>query len=137
MPLYDEDFLRIETMLGALAAQIGASSVMDIEDYVEPERGREGVQRPLPLRQRVVAEVKALERHLALLDRATYLETLETIRGNYLKGSAPVELQPLPGGVKIAFEADSGFEPLDLGELPDLDRARATLAHLAGQLAEN
>lgn len=140
----DEDFLRIEAALRRLAELVGAGDVMDPRHYRDPADlppGRDGKPergRPFSPRERLVAEVKALERHLALLDRNTYEKTLAMMRDAVANADSLAASGSLPEEAVIEMDDERarGVRALFFSELPDLGEARHLLRGLAAGLAE-
>lgn len=138
----DEELLRVEAALRRLADMVGAGDIMEPQHYrdglLETALTGESVDRPFSLRRRVVAEVKALERHLALLDRDTYEKSLGIIREVAGRTIGPEEKVMLPDDVVIEIENETarGIRTIHFSELPLLDEARHILRQLAAGIAE-
>ena len=140
----EDDFRAVEAQLAVLAAAIGAPPVMDVRNYRVPiERGaprdKDGrADRPMPIRERVVAEIKALERHVALLDYKTYKNAMGRIDFVLRAGSDRALRPTIPEEAVIQLDSPSGEpgETLRLATLPDLRAVREALLVLAESLNE-
>lgn len=141
----DEEFLVIEAKLDELARAVGASAVMDRRHYRKPiedpvTREREGrADRPLGPRERVIEEIKALERHLALFDSATYQDAMNRIAFTLREAAPDRRLPNIPQGARIELDTVDGASTatVSLTSLPDLSAARKSLFLLAVALRES
>jgi hypothetical protein len=142
----DEDFLELESSLRFLAASIGASEVMNPRHYYKPisrgaERDEEGrAMRPLNPRDRVIAEIEALDRHLSLFDVETYHDAMKHIQSVVVRDVDATGLRyGWPAGAVIEFDDPTGTRTsrFEFETLPDLSEIRFALKDLASNLRDS
>lgn len=139
----DEDYLRIEAKLGELAALVGAPEIMDRRCYRRPaDRDRtEGEIDEISFspRERIFAEIEALERHLVLLDRQTYVAAMENINLALSFSATDAGDARAPDTAIIDLDGDGETDgvTIDLADLPNLREVRRMLRELSLGLKES
>lgn len=122
----EEDFRAlIEYLMGQLRS-IGANDIADERHYLRSDDGG-GEATLLPPRERLIAMLQALDRYLAVQDRAMYKDAMGRIAEN---------VEQAPTSVRVASFASDAAEPLevDLANAPDLFEVRQSLNALIQQL---
>jgi len=139
----NDSCLRIEALVRAQAAQIGAPDLGD-ENLFSDERMEDGSRRLLPPRARLLARIDALERHVLLLHRGVYEEAMMKIKASIQRGLAeddvfPTVAETVPTGVMamIPSATDEGRMAFNLADLPDLSAPLKKIQALRGRIMED
>jgi hypothetical protein len=135
----DQEFLTIESELREVCARIGAPELTEDRFYGRRVSSEEP-ERLLPPKERVVAQIEALERYMSLYDRRIYDGAMYKIQSVLSQSIVPTRSEfPLPTGaaVIVSDRVGAGEDVFDLGELPDLEQLRLRLRSLANHLRES
>lgn len=134
----EEEFLAIEDALREVCLRVGAPELTEDRFYVR----RSGIEpeRLLTAKDRVVAQVEALERHMSLYDRGTYdnaMDRIQTVLQQSILSTERDAAFPAGAIVIVPGRAGAGEDIFDLQDLPDLERMRQDLRMLANRLRES
>lgn len=135
----DEEFLEIENALVDVCARLGAPELTEARFYVR-RVSPDDPEILLPPRERVVAQIDALERYISLFDRRTHDAAIEKIQGILRQSTGPdTRTFSLPSRARVIAPGRSGAveEIIELNDLPALDDIRRDLRALAGRLKES
>lgn len=134
----DLEFLRFEESLRKEFERFGLSDLGDERHY--RLEGMDGPSRLLPPRERVLAELRALDRLLMLHDRKVYDQSMADIEAVLRKasGKGASSLRTPRDAVVVLPENSPGVErEHSLGDLTDLTEPRRRLAELIRSLEED
>ena len=134
----EHDFLEIENVLIDLCSRLGAPELTEARFHVR-RVSAESPEILLPPRERVVAQIEALERYISLFDRRTHDAAIEKIQGILRQSTGPdVHSFSFPSRARVVApgRSGSGEQIFDLNDLPVLDDIRQNLRILAGRLSE-
>jgi hypothetical protein len=131
----DEEFASLEAQIRELVTSIGAPELTDDRFYRRRD-GREGREYLLPPRERVLAQLEAIDRYFSLYDRRVYVETMSVIRDLLSDGAEAPDL-PIRAAIVVPDRVGGLAEgTVDLAELPDLAELRAQLRALVDRLSD-
>lgn len=125
----DDDFLAIIAVLETRLRDADAGDIADPRHYLDrdPETGEARMPEP---RKRLIEMLLAFDRFLAVRDRQTFKESMESLRRS-LGRTADFGLQDV-----VVVSDDVRAHPVSLSETPDLSELRSDLQRLVGQLIE-
>ena len=127
-----EEFLNLAAELRDQLEAVGLGDIGDISNYSFGEEG--DVRYPDPVKY-VDAMIRAFERHLSTLDRATFATAMANITETL--GESPIPETALVYLSENEQELLDIHDPIDLSQTPDLSDLRKELRRLRNDLLES
>lgn len=135
----DQAYLRVEYQLRELASRVGTPTLGD--GAIATGRRLEGGERlPLLPRERLLARLEALERHLTTVDRGTYNLAMSKINRVLISSAERMDRPPeIPTKAFVVAELPGQADPvkIPLESLPDLSEPLRRIRLLIAQVQED